>query len=263
MKKLYVIVIYLFVWSFIMGFEAVNMAASQTTDLLTHGVEITVQDNISNSTFSESLGIAGEDNETEHGTLAVQKFDLEGMFWNSTNSELSVIGGFNYVKGAGNVSIGDVFVGDSFVFDFERNHKDNLLWGGTFDIIQDYTSWLDPTYVAESTPFQYDGGGTIIGSGTYTIDGFYGDSQDPIVGVAGWRGNDMHWDLTLGGDGIFDDILTDGDTIHLTMGCGNDTIHGAVGANAVPIPGTCALLLCPLVAMIVGKRRLNFESFEG
>ena len=79
------------------------------------GVEITVNDLIPNSTHSggsPARGIAGEDDETERDggllTYTDQWWDLEGMFWNADSRTLSVVGGFDYLRGVKGESLGDL-----------------------------------------------------------------------------------------------------------------------------------------------------------
>ena len=63
----------------LIGNSEAILLGSVDTDL---GVQITINDGIGNSGGSLPDGIAREDNETEIGTVASQKWDLEGMFWN-------------------------------------------------------------------------------------------------------------------------------------------------------------------------------------
>lgn len=251
MKKFNFITV-LFIWAFVIMFVAINPAICQM-----HGTEITIQDGIQNSMFSQPMGIAREDNETESGAIALQKYDLEAIYWNPDYTNLSIIGGFNYLNGIDNISIGDLFIGNDIVFDFDRNGEGNLLPCGTFDIIKDYTDWLDPTDILESSPFQYSGGGTSIGLGLYSIEGFFGSSCDPDVFVENWWGDEEHWDLRLMGDSTFNDLVTTNGTIHLTMSSGADTIHGTLGGSSpVPIPGTASLLIVPIFIFFANRRKI-------
>jgi len=218
------------------------------------GTEITISDGIADSVIG--IGIAGEDNETEYGTVQAQKWDLESIFWNSNTSSLYVISGFNYwageYSGSTNVSIGDLFIGDDYVLDLERSNG-NLKYNstgtdGNFNIIKDYEHTSDVTYRLESNPYQYLDAGTDVGAGTYEVDYF---SDFDLFGTTGWNGVGDHYVLGLHGLDGLNDIINDGGLVHLTMECGNDTIHGVAENTPVPEPASCLLLMLGLVGFIM------------
>ena len=89
------------------------------------------------------------------------------------------------------------------------------------------------THVPKSNPYQYDDGGELAGTGTYTVE-----SIDVAGYFSDWGGG-SHYVLQMMGDdtAAFAGII-ENRQLHLTEECGNDTIRGRA---AVPEPATMVL----------------------
>lgn len=99
-----------------------GQAGATTFSELNAGKNITINDTIWNSTYnsgSPALNTGAEDNETERlqdgrVTYTGQKWDFEGMFWNS--NVLTLIAGWDFANGVlhngSRIQIEDLFIGD-------------------------------------------------------------------------------------------------------------------------------------------------------
>jgi hypothetical protein len=255
------------------------------------GQNITINDNISNSTWStqpsQALGQGSEDNETEQignlgtnwNTYTGQKWDFEGMFWDPEAKKLYIVAGWNFQTGVpyngSYVQVGDAFTGTlgSIVngskafnpdgaLDFQRSANGGLLAsgiyskiGGNFNVL--YTEYHSSSILSD--PWEYSNGGVNDTNPEYT----YTTTTNPVNGstvpFVGWidypNGNgydDDHYILTING-------LTDNDIaneiLHITLYCGNDVGRGQY--TSVPEPASILLFGLGLMGIAGIKRKFD------
>lgn len=237
---------------------------------LDFGTDITISDKNFN-TFGNPWYTNHEDQEVEPGLSTSQEWDLEGFFLNDT--ELTMVGGFNFQNGYGGQDSGDIFIdvdGDAVYGDIHKNKtKGNKTVKDTFGY--DYVLDLDfstlsyavyeltdesttiTSYYKEnqgSNPWRYNDGGIFIEEGSLTYQTGLSDGD---VGFLGGFHNAVSVDLGfLGSDVDF--------TTHFTMECGNDNLmgKGVTPVIATPEPSTLILLSLGLVGVLGIARKHIF-----
>jgi hypothetical protein len=270
-------------------FTCVGQAGATSFSNLDAGNNVTINDTIWNSTYSggsPAVGQGNEDNETERlqngtNTYTGQRWDFEGMFWNSSTKVLTLIGGWNFTtgvpEGSSAVQVGDLFlgnwnnspykygnavVGNGFtaieVLDFSRTSNGALGNSGIYTKVKGNFTTTLTTDVYQSNPFEYLNGGIVASSANYTFStGVV--TETPFLGWndsdKGNAANDNHYFMQISG---LNDSEIYGNLLHITVGCGNDT---GVGQVPVPEPGTIALLGLGMAGLaIYGKRRKNSKA---
>ena len=246
--------------------------------LSAHGSQITVFDGQKKPTTNPWHHQTGEDQEVEPYAVSTQKWDLEGMFFDG--SDLSIVGGWDFIHGVDGIHSGDIFIstqgpvtfgGDTVVGD---NQSEDILnsfgYNFVFDVdwehfadaglnkkIIPYTLWeIDETTIVTtataldaSNPVAFKRHATgKIQTGFITYESHLTDAQ------TGFKGDPYNiashfqisgFDLTniLGKDKTF--------TAHFTQECGNDAIMGQV-----PEPATLILLGMGLIGIGAIGRKL-------
>ncbi len=195
---------------------------------------------------------ADEDREVEPGNRHGQAWDLEGFFID--NASLTMIGGFDFVNGQGNITSGDLFIdidGDaqygpanrrsgsgyttvqnSFGYDYVFDLDFDSMSYTVFSLNQATTTTVYYRQNDESNPWRYESGGEEILDGTI---GYITGLTDQETGFTGGYHNAVTVDLSFLGDNV--DFIA-----HFTMGCGNDNLMGQGTTSAVPEPATFALV---------------------
>lgn len=214
-----------------------------------------------------------EDQEVEPGMARHQKWDAEGMFFDGSN--LTMVGGFDFLNGveayngdAGEKDFrsGDIFIdldGDRIAGNAVGTSNGQIDVANTFgyDYVLD-VDWTNNSYDVfaidsgatvttayykvnyGSSPWLYQSGGTLLGSGSFS---YFSGLTDGDTGFLGGNHYAVSgFDLSFLSGFEYD--------ISWTMGCGNDHLVGQV--SSVPEPGSIALLGFGLFGLLLARRRL-------
>ncbi len=253
-----------------------SVAETYALDL---GNEITIYDNKSRGGYSgwwngsTGNGTANEDQEVEPGMQRGQVWDLEGFFLDGQT--LSMVGGFDFIKGHHSRTSGDLFFDTTGDVKFGKdapktglnghgNKNVKNIFGYDYVLDLDFEQLSYSIYKIDSnadltmgyyrqndssTAWKYSGGGEFLGNGTIV---YQENLSDDAVGFQGGYHNVATFDLSF----LYPETSF---TSHFTMGCGNDNLMGYGTTPEAPVPtpepGTLFLLGAGMVGLVAFVRK--------
>lgn len=219
------------------------------------GMDITIDDGYSSD---ENIWYGmHEDDEVEPGCQTGQVWDLEGFYLNE--AILTMVGGYDFKYGYGDTTSGDIFI--------DITSKTDLLYEYVIDL-----DFLNDSYIVyaldgdsilkdvkhsdhyRSNPWQYDSGGTEIGTGFFNY--YVGLSDTDVGGLS--SGGTTHNALMLNLSNFVDEFGHGAAfNVHFTMSCGNDNLMGS-GVLPSPEPATMVLFGVGLIGLGgIGRKRFG------
>jgi hypothetical protein len=182
-----------------------------------------------------------EDQEVEYPSTVSQDFDMEAFYWNVTNSELTMVGGYDLFGGYydesyddNHIDSGDIFIdtnGDTsyyeYVLDMDFSAKTYSVYA-----IDESALLLDPKFVLQTGAWRYESGGTLI-SDNNAMSYAENLTDDEVGGLLGGYHYAVGVDLSFLPAGT--QFIS-----HFTMECGNDDL---LGQGMAPVPEPATMLL--------------------
>jgi hypothetical protein len=239
--------------SVVIMFLAVGVSSA---DSLSGYINITAYDGYSSGTGWYG---AHEDQETEPGTAQGQQWDLEGVYYNPTNGNVAIVGGFNFMDGVwgrtyagpdqtGGLVNKQIMSGDVFIF---NSPYSTYGYGIHLDFVEgEYSifnlqgaTFINTSFISQSNPYRFTGGNE-VDNGIGELNFYSGLSDADVGGLLGGS----HYMIVLNALGLYGS-----ETIHFTYDCGNDMIK----STPVPEPGILLLLGLGLIGVAGIRRKFN------
>jgi hypothetical protein len=240
----------------------------------TFGADITINDQQYSTYFGTDTRVGiNEDQEVAANCVATQIWDLEAF--KQDGNSLNMVGGYDFATRTGFTG-GDIFIavdqapvfgnanagsgsGNAIVNNiFNYDYAIDLVFnaagtGGTYNVYSLTNQSTVTVYYGQnagSNPWQYNAGGQIFTSGTFTYTTGLTDAQ--VGGLQGGTHNQVSGiDLSfIGANRQF--------WSHYTMACGNDNLMGQGRTTNVPEPGSLILFgtgLLGLIGLSFGRRK--------
>jgi len=228
-------------------------------------VNITISDGLG----SAGLGVGGEDNETEPGTIHSDAWDLEAFGYTAATKQLDLIGTFDFKNGefgdGQQITSGAIFIGTGSSLPGANNWSYAYVLNFSLHAYTLYSNFTInngsvPGFISGSAPWSINTSTAHVmafGSFSYLTGLSNPDGFGLQTYVSGVTHNEIELNLSALPTTVLNDFYT-----HFTMSCGNDDIDGhysnAPQNNSVPDYGSTILLTgLGLGIVALARRRLG------